>query len=157
MAEYLPAAHYLPHRPPMVLVEEVLLIDEDRAHCRVRVGRDTVLAPFLNAGGQLPAWFGMEILAQTIGVWSGWHDRRRNNAEPRPGMLLGGRGYRCKTAGFPAGAVLDAQVRLLMLDEKIGSFDGAILINGEHYAGGRLNIYQPDNIELQQIMQRENS
>lgn len=157
MAEYLPAAHYLPHRPPMVLVDEVLLIDEERAHCRVRVGRETVLAPFLNAEGQLPAWFGMEILAQTIGVWSGWHARQLDNADPRPGMLLGGRDYRCKTVGFPADAVLDARVRLLMMDEKIGSFEGVIFIDGEWYAGGRLNIYQPGRHELQQLLQQGNS
>jgi predicted hotdog family 3-hydroxylacyl-ACP dehydratase len=157
MAEYLPAAQYLPHRPPMVLVEEVLLIAEDRAHCRVRVGRETVLAPFLNADGQLPAWFGMEILAQTIGVWSGWHVRRLDNADPRPGMLLGGRDYRCKAAAFPAGAVLDAQVRLLMMDDKIGSFEGVIFIDGEWYAGGRLNIYQPGRHELQQLLQQGKS
>lgn len=157
MAEYLSVEHYLPHRAPMVLLDEVLLIDEDRAHCRVRVGRDTVLGPFLNAGGQLPAWFGIEILAQTIGVWSGWHGRRLFNAAPRPGMLLGGRGYQCKTAGFPAGAVLDVQVQLLMRDEKIGSFEGAISVDGERYAGGRLNIYQPDDHELQQLLQQGKS
>ena len=157
MAEYLSAANYLPHRTPMVLLEELILIDDDSAHCRVRVDRDTVLAPFLNAAGQLPAWFGIEILAQTIGVWSGWHGRRLYNAEPRPGMLLGGRGYKCKTACFPAGAVLDVQVKLLMRDEKIGSFEGRILINGERYAGGRLNIYQPGRHELQQLLQQGKS
>ncbi len=157
MAEYVAAADYLPHRPPMVLVEELVSIDEDCAHCRVRIGRDTVLAPFLNAGGQLPAWFGIEILAQTIGVWSGWHGRRQQHAEPRPGMLLGGRGYRCKTACFPAGAVLDVRVQLLMRDEKIGSFEGTIDISGERYAGGRLNIYQPDDHELQQLLLQGNS
>ncbi|WP_213992854.1 3-hydroxy-fatty acyl-ACP dehydratase [Sodalis sp. dw_96] len=157
MAEYLSAAEYLPHRTPMMLLDELLLIDEERAHCRVRVGRDTVLGPFLNAEGQLPAWFGIEILAQTIGVWSGWHGHRLYNTVPRPGMLLGGRGYQCKTAGFPAGALLDVQVQLLMRDEKIGSFEGVIFIGGERYAGGRLNIYQPDDHELQQLLQQGDS
>lgn len=74
---------------------------------------------------------------------------------PRPGMLLGGRGYRCQQAIFPADSVLDIRVSLLMCDEKIGSFDGVITIDGDTWAHGRLNTYQPDDLELQQLMQQD--
>lgn len=156
MVDYKPAADYLPHETPMVLVEKVLSVGEERACCQVTVG-EGVLAPFLNAEGDLPAWFGIEIIAQTIGVWSGWHGRQQQDSKPSPGMLLGGRGYRCQSPVFPAGSVLDVTVTLLMRDEKIGSFDGLITINGERFASGRLNTYQPDREELHQLMQQGNS
>ncbi|WP_455813250.1 ApeP family dehydratase [Pseudomonas graminis] len=155
MSEYQPAAYYLPHASPMVLVEQVLMVSDEEAHCRVRVSPDGVLAPFLNPQGALPAWFGMEIIAQTIGVWSGWHGRQQHHQAPRPGMLLGGRGYRCQQPTFPADSVLDIRVSLLMRDEKIGSFDGVITIDGDTWASGRLNTYQPDDQELQQLMQQD--
>lgn len=155
MSEYQPAAYYLPHASPMVLVEQVLMVNDEEAHCRVRVCPDGVLAPFLNPQGALPAWFGMEIIAQTIGVWSGWHGRQQHHQAPRPGMLLGGRGYRCQQPDFPADSVLDIRVSLLMRDEKIGSFDGVITIDGDTWASGRLNTYQPDDQELQQLMQQD--
>ncbi|KAA9001931.1 hotdog family protein [Affinibrenneria salicis] len=154
MADYLSAAHYLPHAAPMVLVEQVILVEDNGAHCRCSVSRDGVLAPFLDQDGHLPAWFGIEIIAQTVGVWSGWHGRRQQNAQPRPGMLLGGRGYRCQQPFFPARSVLDIQVTLLMRDDKIGSFDGEIFIDGARFASGRLNTYQPDDDELQQLLQQ---
>lgn len=152
MADYLPAASYLPHESPMVLVDEVIHVDNEHALCRVAVSRDGILAPFLDSAGHLPAWFGIEIIAQTIGVWAGWHARRNHDQKPRPGMLLGGRGYRCRQAFFPAASQLDVSVTLLMRDEKIGCFDGEIRINGEKYASGRLNTYQPDDHELKQLL-----
>lgn len=153
MVEYKSAAEYLPHDAPMVLVEKVLSVGEEQASCQVRVG-EGVLAPFLTAEGDLPAWFGIEIIAQTIGVWSGWHGRQLHDSKPSPGMLLGGRGYRCQSAVFPAGSTLEVTVTLLMRDEKIGSFEGVISINGERYASGRLNTYQPDQEELHQLLQQ---
>jgi len=155
MAELLTAEHYLPHATPMVLLEQVVAVTEETAHCQVRVSRDGVLAPFLNANGQLPAWFGIEIIAQTIGVWSGWHGRQLSDNPPKPGMLLGGRGYRCHQPLFPAGALLNINVTLLMHDEKIASFEGEITLNGEILASGRLNTYQPDEQELLQLMQQD--
>lgn len=154
MAEFITAAEYLPHDEPMVLVEEVISVTDESACCRVVVSQQGILAPFLNVDGELPAWFGIEIIAQTIGVWSGWHSRQTHHGKPSPGMLLGGRGYRCNQAVFPAGAELIVTVTLLMRDEKIGSFDGLITINGERYASGRLNTYQPDPQELQQLLQQ---
>lgn len=153
MADYFPAAHYLPHAAPMVLVERVIQVDDNGAHCRSQVGRCGALAPFLNPDGHLAAWFGIEIIAQTIGVWSGWHGQQQG-LPPRPGMLLGGRGYRCQRPFFPANSVLDIKVALLMRDEKMGSFDGEIFIDGERYASGRLNTYQPDEFELQKLLQQ---
>ncbi len=155
MPELNSAEHYLPHATPMVLLEQVLQVDEQSAHCQVRISADSVLAPFLTASGELPAWFGMEIIAQAIGVWSGWHGRQHDDRKPRPGMLLGGRGYRSTSAQFPAGALLDVRVTLLMHDDKIASFEGEIAINGEVYASGRLNTYQPDEEELNQLLQQD--
>jgi len=66
-------------------------------------------------------------------------------------MLLGGRGLRCPEGFFPQGAVLDCHVTLLMRDDKIGCFEGQILADGNVLASGRVNTYQPDNNELEQL------
>lgn len=136
----------------MVLLDEVVMVDEEQACCRVTVNREGVLAPFLTGQGRLPAWFGLEMMAQTIGVWSGWHGRQQNGADPRPGMLLGSRGYQCQAAEFPAAAKLDVSVSLLMRDDKMASFEGIIMINGDTRASGRLTIYQPDEAELARLL-----
>ncbi|WP_034913995.1 hotdog family protein [Erwinia sp. 9145] len=154
MAEFDEAVDYLPHETPMVLLERVLAVSDEGATCQVVVSPDGVLAPFLDVDGALPAWFGVEMIAQAIGVWSGWHHRQHTDGKPVLGMLLGARAFRCDRAAFPAGATLTVSVHLLMRDEKIGSFEGEIDAEGQHLASGRLNTWQPDENELQQLLQQ---
>lgn len=146
------ASDYLPHQTPMVLVERVIAVDDESVHCQVSTASDGVLAPFLNAQGELPAWFGVEIMAQTVGVWSGWHARRSGAQTIQPGMLLGGRNWRAATATFPGAITLDIRLRLLMRDERMGSFEGEISHGDRILASGRLNTYQPNEQELHQLM-----
>ncbi len=151
MADAMPAAHYLPHDTPMVLVESLCAIGEQHARCRVTVGASGVLRPFLDMNGDLPAWYALEMMAQTIGVWSGWHGRRRGEP-PRPGLLLGARALRCAQPVFPQGSELDICISLLLRDERIGSFECEILRAGETLATGRLNTYQPEENEINQLL-----
>jgi len=150
------AADYLPHQAPMVLLENVVEVTEDTAQCSVVVSRESVLAPFLNARGALPAWYAIELIAQTIGVWSGWHGAQSGEV-PQVGMLLGGRGLKCAVPEFMAGSELLISVSMVLCDEKIASFEGVISIKGEkdnlQVAQGRLNTYQPDKDEIIKLTQ----
>lgn len=150
------AADFLPHKTPMVLVEQLIAVDEESVHCRVTTAKTGVLAPFLNQQGELPAWFGVEIMAQTVGVWSGWQAKRAGTILIQPGMLLGGRGWRATQPHFPANATLDITMRLLMRDDRMGSFEGEIHYGDLLLASGRLNTYQPNEEELQQLMSQGN-
>ena len=61
----------------MLLLEEVEAVTADTATCRVAVSPGSVLAPFLDTNGDLPGWFALELMAQTVGVWSGWHRQQQ--------------------------------------------------------------------------------
>ncbi|MDS0113439.1 3-hydroxy-fatty acyl-ACP dehydratase, partial [Enterobacter hormaechei subsp. steigerwaltii] len=54
MMRYLPPGDYLPHDTPMLLLESVENVTDDRAVCSVTVNDRGVLAPFLDADGNLP-------------------------------------------------------------------------------------------------------
>ncbi|KQN49055.1 hypothetical protein [Rahnella sp. R3(2024)] len=153
---YQNAADFLPHAEPMVLLENVIDVTRDTALCSVVVSQDSVLAPFLNADGALPAWYSLELIAQTIGVWSGWHGAQ-SGEPPQLGMLLGGRGLKCAVPEFAAGSELLIRVSMVLRDEKIASFEGVISIKGEQdnlqVAQGRLNTYQPDKDEIIKLTQ----
>ena len=159
---FLDAEHYLPHAAPMVLIEKVLAVSEQSACCQVHVSADGVLAPFLDAQGQLPAWFVMELMAQTVGVWNGWHAEQGGSA-PRLGMLLGGRGLSCSLAAFPADALLTIRTDRVLQDEKLASFECVVSIDESSYANdegrevmvahARLNTYQPEAEELARLTQ----
>ena len=74
---YLSPEAYLPHEAPMMLLGSVENVSDDTAVCRVAVNGQSVLAPFLNADGDLPGWYALELMAQTVGVWSGWHRQQQ--------------------------------------------------------------------------------
>lgn len=153
MTDVLPPECYLPHRAPMLLLDRVIEIGADHVICEVALDTQGVMAPFLSPLGELPVWFGVEIMAQTVGIWSGYHAHQRGENSIRPGMLLGGRGYRAIVSAFAARSTLRVEMRLLMRDDKLGSFDGEIRSNGVVIASGRLNMYQPDEQELMRLQQ----
>jgi predicted hotdog family 3-hydroxylacyl-ACP dehydratase len=151
MTDFLLVEAYLPHRAPMLLLDRVIQVCDDNVICEVSINASGALAPFLTPQGELPAWYGVEIMAQTVGVWSGFYARQRGDNEIRPGMLLGGRGYRASRATFAVNSTLRVEMRLLMRDDRLGSFEGEIRCGDEILASGRLNTYQPSEQELIQL------
>ncbi|MGL4860942.1 MAG: 3-hydroxy-fatty acyl-ACP dehydratase [Enterobacteriaceae bacterium] len=156
MSDYLQPGAWLPHTQPMLLLEEVLEVSEATARCRVTLSPQGVLAPFLNARGELPAWYALELMAQTVGVWSGWHRRQRGEQEIALGMLLGARDVQCAHPCFSAGAQLDIAVNLLIEDGHFGSFEAEITCDGESLAKGRINTFLPDPAMLQELFDQGN-
>lgn len=155
MNPYQPPQAYLPHRSPMLLLESVIAITDDSAHCQTGVNTGGVLAPFLSAKGELPAWYGVELMAQTIGVWSGWHQLQGGENGIALGLLLGVREYHCPYPVFPAAALLDIKISLLIRDTQFGSFEAEILYADQRLAQGRINTYQPDRVALQQLFTQQ--
>ncbi|MQK21979.1 3-hydroxy-fatty acyl-ACP dehydratase, partial [Escherichia coli] len=95
-----------------------------------------------------PGWFALELMAQTIGVWSGWHRHQKNLDNIALGMVLGARELVCAAGVLPAGQTLTIAVSLLMQDERFGSFDCTICCGNDTLATGRINTFQPTQEEL---------
>ncbi|EIC83219.1 3-hydroxy-fatty acyl-ACP dehydratase [Serratia sp. M24T3] len=155
---FLAAEHYLPHEAPMVMLENVLDVGKDSACCEVKVSADSLLASFLDQHGQLPVWFAIELMAQTVGVWNGWH-AQQEGGEPQLGMLLGGRGMKCSIAAFPAGSLLVIHVSQLLKDDKLACFECTIASRDSQtqvdtqLVQARLNTYQPEAEEAKRLLQ----
>lgn len=157
MSHYLSPGAYVPHNAPMLLLETVLNVSEEQAVCQVAVNRQGVLAPFIDANGNLPGWYALELMAQTVGVWSGWHRQQHGEAQISLGMVLGARELKCVAGEFVANSVLEVTVSLLMQDERFGSFECVITADGEKLASGRVNTFQPTAEELIPLFQQRNS
>ena len=77
----------VPHRGTLRLVDRLVAWDEDSVAVELRVPHE---GPFSDAEG-VPAWVGVEYMAQAIAAWAG--ARALARGEPaRPGFLLGTRG-----------------------------------------------------------------
>ncbi|MRT54926.1 3-hydroxy-fatty acyl-ACP dehydratase [Enterobacteriaceae bacterium RIT693] len=148
MSHYLHPAEYLPHDAPMLLLEDVINVTDDTTICEVTVTETGVLGQFIDDRGSLPGWYALELMAQTVGVWSGWHRKQHGQDSISLGMVLGARELVCAAGILPANARLTITVKLLMQDERFGSFECAISVGNETLATGRINTFQPTTEEL---------
>ncbi|MEW5308046.1 MAG: hypothetical protein WDW38_000034 [Sanguina aurantia] len=86
----------------MILLDAVVEIEGERIVCRSAVRAGGV---FNDADGRLPAWSGIELMAQCVAAWDGWQARLLS--EPvRPGLLVGTRHYHCNVESFAVGSEL---------------------------------------------------
>jgi predicted hotdog family 3-hydroxylacyl-ACP dehydratase len=97
----LPIAELLPHRPPMILLDRLLLHGPGFLEAGVCIRPDS---PFVR-DGHVPAWVGVEYMAQACACFAGMEARARGEAA-RVGFLLGTREYRTAVVGFDVGATL---------------------------------------------------
>ncbi|EOD56385.1 ApeP family dehydratase [Aeromonas molluscorum] len=142
-------AELLPHQAPMLLLDRLLDYQGARVRCETRVGVQHAL--LLDEQGNLPAWVGIELMAQTIAAWAGMRGRERD--EPvRIGMLLGSRQYQSQVSAFAAGQRLIIEAECLLEDGGMASFECRILSGDRPCAEARLSTYLPSEGELATLL-----
>ena len=100
---------------------------------------------FSEADGSLMPWVGVEIMAQAVSAFATASADR--DGDPRIGLLLGVREYRCDVERFPPGARLVARVEESTRDEqRMAVFDCWLSEDGTVVAQGRLTVFEPDGI-----------
>ena len=129
----------LPHSGRMVLLNRVIEFDEEYMVAEVIVHDDGLFGD----GNTVPAWLGIEYMAQTIAALGGIK-RRLAGKSPKPGFLLGTRRYDCNVALFTVGSVLTVSVKRFVEDQGLEVFDCRIKAEGIS-ASAKLNVYQPDS------------
>lgn len=97
-----PVAELLPHAGRAVLIDAVLDNTDTDITVTAEVTSDH---PFFVAGHGVPAWVGIEMMAQAFAVHAGLSDGGGSHA-PRSGMLLGTRHYHARVAWFAEGSRL---------------------------------------------------
>ncbi len=102
-----PAAELVPHAGRAVLIDTVLEDTPDSIRVSARVRPES---PYCVPGLGLPAWVGIELMAQAIAAHAGL-GARRERKPPRAGMLLGTRRFEAAAAYFPEGAELEVRAQ----------------------------------------------
>ena len=129
----------VPHSGRMVLLNRVIEFDEENMVAEVIVRDDGLFGD----GNTVPAWLGIEYMAQTIAALGGMK-RRLAGKSLNLGFLLGTRRYDCNVDIFAVGSVLTVSVKRLVEDQGLGVFDCRISAEGIS-ASAKLNVYQPDS------------
>lgn len=135
-----PVAELLPHAGAAILLDEVLAFDDDRLLASATIRADGL---YRDHSGNLPAWAGIEIMAQAVAAWAGC--QARSAGKPvQLGFLLGTRRYACTVDAFAPGLALRIDIeRSLQADSGMGVFDCRLLHADACLAHARLTVYQP--------------
>ncbi len=67
----------IPHRPPMALLDELVEHGPEHLSARMTVSQDMM---FVDETGSLPAWAGIELMAQAIAAFGGLQSLARGEA-----------------------------------------------------------------------------
>ena len=90
----------------------------------------------------VPAWVGMEYMAQAVAAYSGYQ-RRRQGRQIELGFLLGTRLYQCSAPQFDCGSILRVGAeKVVESSNDMAVFD--CFIEGEQItASAKLNVFLP--------------
>lgn len=146
MNMFLPIENYVPHRGVMLLLDRLLHADVQGAVAQVTVPRDGL---FVQDAG-MPAWVGVEYMAQTVAAWAGWQALQAQRSV-KLGFLLGTRKYQAECSHFALGAELQVRVHSeLVGDNGLGMFACEIVqANADDQervlAQARISVYEPED------------
>ncbi|NVZ12536.1 MULTISPECIES: hotdog family protein [unclassified Pseudomonas] len=134
-----PLAELLPHAGDMILIDQVLSFDEEQIQTRLTVKPGGL---FNRADGSLPAWVGIELMAQSVAAYAGCRARQKGEAVEL-GFLLGTRKFECNVEHFPAGTELTIHGLCSLEDDNgMGVFECHLTGHGIQ-ASARLNVFRP--------------
>ena len=134
-------AQVLPHAGSMLLLDEISAYGEDWLEAAVNIHERSA---FAGAGG-VPAWAGVEYMAQAVCAWSGIEQVQRGD-RPTIGLLLGTRRYQSRLPLFTGRLRVRAQ--MIWRDAAdLGAFDCEISSAAGPLASAQLKVYRPRDVE----------
>jgi len=138
-----PVSTLVPHSGPMSLLDRVLEHSRERTVCSVDPTRSRL---FAEPDGRVPAWLGLEYMAQCIAAHGGLAARALGEP-PRPGLFLGSRRVTFDTDWFAADVGLRVsvvhhrgEIGLVVFDCDVRTAAG-----GDPLVEGRMNVYIVDD------------
>ncbi|MGP1716147.1 MAG: ApeP family dehydratase [Methylophilus sp.] len=160
----------LMHRPPMLLLDQA---DSFDAESVTMLYTPDTQAWYADAEGNMPAWIGIELMAQAIGCHVALN-KRLQQQPPKQGVLLGSRRYLASVPVFIGNRQLRIQAVMIFRDESgLAAYDCTIceqVMAGDNEQGQQneraekqpgetanvlasatLKVFEPDN--FQQFLQ----
>ena len=133
----------LPHVGRMMLLDELLSHSDDDVTTAVTIRRDSIMCDGING---VPAWVGMEYMAQTTCAHTGLVDVRAG-LQPKISLLLGTRSFKTNVSYFPIGSHLIISAELVMRDDDdLSVFNCRILCNDQEWSRCDIKAIHPDNV-----------
>lgn len=142
-------ADLLPHKPPMILIEQIESFDlpSMQCTCSLQIKESSC---FYTTGKGVPAYVGVEYMAQTVGVLSGLKQRHHGSAPIQLGFLLGFDLHELRCDWFTLGTPLHISISHEWGEQNIMQVSGSIhhATTNELLARGYMNVFSPENPDV---------
>ena len=137
----MPAAEFVMHREPMLLLDTLVESEGDRTVCEWRVNADD---HFVESVLGVPAYVGVEFMAQCVAVHAGARARIVGLGPPL-GFLLGARHFKASVSHFRVGEIYRATCEELIRDDSgMGSYDCTVMHGRDRVAEARLAVLEKE-------------
>lgn len=133
----------MPHSRSMLLLDTPTDAGDDWAEAGVRIAEDSLFYDPQVKG--VPAWVGLEYMAQTVALYSGICARRAG-LPIKLGLLLGTRRYQAETERFVLGSWLTIRATREWDDGQMAVFDCSVSAE-RPLVSARINVYLPDDLQ----------
>ena len=140
-----PVEELLPHGPEMIVIDRLVSYDLGRSVAVADVSERSV---FFERTG-VPAWAGIEYMAQTVAAHAGFEARLRGEA-PAIGFVLGTRSYDSAVDEFPNGCRLTISVEPELVEASFAAFKCTIETD-RVVATAVVNTYRPSAEDLARL------
>ncbi|MCC6876234.1 MAG: hypothetical protein IT378_18145 [Sandaracinaceae bacterium] len=127
----------VPHRPPMLLIDEIVDQQGRKIHCRTTLREDGLFV----RGGEVSSVLAIELFAQAASALIGLVNRDRARSGESTGALLGSRSIELRVPSFAAGDVLDIECEELLSIEAAAQVACTLKRRGELVAQGTVNVF----------------
>lgn len=136
-------AAVLPYEGRMLLLDELHEHGPEHVACGVTIRTGTMFCDGVNG---VPAWVGLEYMAQACCAFSGVEEVRAGGA-PSIGLLLGSRSYKSEVEWFALGTTLLVRADLQLRDESdLVAFACTIHAGDRVLARGDIKAYRPKDV-----------
>ncbi|WP_339896815.1 hypothetical protein [uncultured Gilvimarinus sp.] len=136
-------ANYIPHQPPIRLVDTLVKNSPLEVEVSARINSDNMF--YDAARGGVPAWTGIEYMAQAAAVWVGLEDAQAGRPV-EPAFLISSRQYTAHQPLFALNDTLRISVHVDLIDGPLVAFTGRIYRDSELIAEAIFTAYRPDNV-----------
>jgi predicted hotdog family 3-hydroxylacyl-ACP dehydratase len=137
----MPASKFVLHRESMLLIDRLVDVTPESGLCEWRVSDSNA---FLVPDIGVPAYVGVEYMAQGVAAFAGARARVRGYSPPL-GFLLGTRHYQSRIQYFKIDETYQMACTELMRDSAgMGSYDCEILHQGSVVVTARLTVLEKE-------------
>jgi predicted hotdog family 3-hydroxylacyl-ACP dehydratase len=126
----------------MILIDQVLRFGDEDIETQLTVRNGGL---FSQDDGSLPAWVGIELMAQSVAAYAGCHARQLGQPVEL-GFLLGTRNFVCNVDRFPAGTTLHIHATRSLQDDNGMCVFECRLEGPDILVEARLNVFQPRDV-----------